>query len=667
VNVDEELVEAFLEESHENLDQLDLDLVALESRPHDPELLARVFRAIHTIKGTSGFLGYERLQSLSHSGEDLLSALRAGDLTIDADITTSLLALVDAIREILRHIAADGHEGDDDLGDRHIVADLQRHLTTTAEPEATQAHPTPAPAREPAPADAETTVRVDIAVLDRLQDLVGELTLTRNRIGAAIASDDGSVAQSYQELRLLSGELRDEVMQARLQPIGAVIGKIPRIVRSLATELGKSVQVDVTGEHVGVDRTIIEALRDPLTHLVRNALDHGIETPDERILAGKPAQAHVRIDATLEAGRVQIDVSDDGRGIAVDLIVGKAVSLGILTADQAAALPEDERLDLMFRSGLSSRETVSTVSGRGVGMDVVRAHLERIGGSVGVWTAPGVGSRFRLTVPLTLAIAAAVTVRCVGQWYVIPQVDVERILVVADGSEGAEAQGAGILHRNGSPLPLVDLAASLGLPASERAAAVVAVKSHGRAFGLLVHEVGDGMEAVVKPLPTTLRSVPIYAGVTILADGRPALILDTAGIGAEAGIPATAREAVVEALAPDRSVPLLLATGQAGERIAFPLRAVHRLEHFRAASIERSEAFDVIRYGDVLLPLVPVTAGSDLRGCGDVLTAVVCTSSAGLVGVTVARFDEIVELPAAPADIVDIERLIGDAGVGGPR
>jgi two-component system chemotaxis sensor kinase CheA len=707
MNEDEELVQAFLEESRENLDQMDRDLVELESRPADPDLLARVFRAVHTIKGTSGFLGLVGLEKLSHAGEDVLGELRSGRLVLDAAITTTLLRLVDEIRAVLDRLAAQGSEGDDDHRDlidelaHHLVSERPGASSAAGRPDQVYASAGPpvasaevgvleavAPASVPAPTD--TTIRVDVEVLDRLQDLVGELTQASSRLGVSVRQDSGALVESYRQVQLLTRELQDGVMAARLQPIGTVVGKAHRIVRDLATALGKSVRVELTGEDVGVDRSVIEALRDPVTHLIRNAVDHGIEPPDERVRVGKPAEAVIRLEASLEAGRVRLDLSDDGRGINLDRLVERAVSLGVISSDEAAGVDDEGRIELMFRPGLSTREQATSVSGRGVGMDVVRANLDRIGGRIEVTTSFGLGSRFRLDLPLTLAIIPSVVVGCEGARYVIPQSDVHTILAVG----AAEASLIDSIHDTltyrwrGRLLPLVDLSLLLGVrvvPAPVVGRRLVVLRGHGRLFGLLVDEVDDTVDAVVKPLPTALGTPGVYSGVTILSDGEPALILDGSGIGFEAGILATALGDLDDRHADGPAATLLLATDHAGEQVAFPLAAVQHLVLVPATAVQRSGGIDVVPYGHALLPLVPVTTTSRRSAAVDPTSAlwtVVCATSVGLVGLTIAHLDDVAPRPVAGwggssgrgvagrivvadrvTELLDIDELVADAGL----
>lgn len=706
---DVELVQAFLDESRENLDQVDLDLVALEENPADKDRLARVFRAMHTIKGTCGFLGYFSLEALTHAGENLLSAVRAGDLSLDAGVTTTLLQLVDAIRRILDQIETTGADGD--AKHAGLIAAVDGHLSSEQETERVveeASEPDPGQAAVAGGVAGDTSVRVDVAVLDKLMDLVGELVQARNQIGDVVAGDDeGPLALSYRQLRLATGELQDGVMRARLQPVGTVTGKFRRVVRDLAVTLGKQVHIEIDGEDVGVDKAVNEALAGPLLHLVRNGVDHGIETPAERTAAGKPAEGLLRIRAYHEGGRVHVEVSDDGRGIDRRRLVEKAVSTGLLSSDRAADLSVREVFDLMFLPGLSTKGDVTSLSGRGVGLDVVRSSLEHVGGTVEVTSEPGHGCTFHLSVPLTLAIMPAVVTWCAGERYTIPQVDVEEVLHLDAGEAAAvqRIQGVGLHRLRGRLLPLVDLAdAFSGQPSSGDAGlTIVVVTTAGKRFGLVVESVGDMTEAVVKPLPVAIRPIRAFGGVTILGDGRPSLILDIAGVAALAGIVAGSAGDLDPTAAsvdrPDRrgepdaqATPahsgesLLVAVDGGGSRIAVDLRSVRRLEQFDAGSVERIGATDVVPHDGAILPLLRFGM-LDGRPVGEMsasrLQTVVCDSSVGLVGLVVKAIDDVVAAPAAPreapgrrgvsaclilesgvTEVVDLEVLIADAGLG---
>jgi two-component system chemotaxis sensor kinase CheA len=692
---DEEIVLAFLEESRENLDQLDRDLVVLESTPSDPALLAQVFRTIHTIKGTCGFLGFHRLETLTHAGENLLGALRSGDLVLDAGITTTLLDLVDAVRRILDLIEVTGAEAEDDHA--AVVAALDRHLTPTGvEPDDPSASAEPAAAALVTTAAAETSVRVDVAVLDKLMDLVGELVLTRSRFAdSEVTNDDGPLALPFRHLRLVTDELQENVMRARLQPVGTVTGKFRRVVRDLATAMGKQITIDIEGEDIGVDKAVNEALRDPLLHLVRNAVDHGIEPPAERLAAGKPAMGTLTLRAFHEGGRVRIELTDDGRGVDPGRLVEKAIASGALSLEEAAALSADETLNLMFLPGLSTKDDVTNISGRGVGMDVVRAALELVGGSIDVSSEPGRGSVFRLNVPLTLAIMPVLIASIGAERYAVPQVDVHEVLRIAAEDMAAtvhDVDGARIYRLRDRLVPLVDLAEQFHLdrPSGAESLVVVVVETNRRRFGIVVDAIGDTTDVVVKPLTRAIRSIRMFAGITILGDGEPALILDVAGLASSAGITATRDHDDAERRVEpeDAASMLLVASGADDSRVAIGMAAVRRLEQIASDSVERWGPFEVVQYRGGILPLVRV---ADMLPNGtptapvDVLHTVVCESSIGMVGLVVGRIEDVVARPVAAAggqppdrrgvietlvvnsrvtELLDVEMLIADAGIG---
>lgn len=694
MNADDELLEAFLEESTENLDQFDLDLVELEAHPDDPEPLTRVFRTLHTLKGTCGFLGLPHLEGLAHAGEDLLAAIRAGDLALSADIITTLLALGDRVRSVLDRVAEHHDEGGDDHAD--LVARLRAPLRApgATEPEpAPQQVPVPAPETAPPPAaepqpdnDAQpipqppasttapadhpsqredATVRIDVAVLDQLQDLVGELTLARMRLDDEIG-DESPLAAPFARLTAITRDLQGIVMQARLQPIATATSRLHRVVRDLAATEGKQVRLVITGEDVTVDKAINETLRDPLLHLVRNAVDHGIETPEQRRAAGKPAGATVRIDAALVGGGVQLDVSDDGGGIDTDRVVEKAIAAGRLTAAEASALTTRARQELLFLPGVSTAEAVTTVSGRGVGMDVVRAALEQIGGSIEVTTIPGEGTSFRISVPLTLAILPALIVHCGGNRFTLPQADVVAVMRVPASDFRTRLRtigGATFLRHRGELLPLIDAADYLALTAhSDRSEQldIIAIRKLEHSYGLIVDAVGDSLEAVVKPLPRQIRGLSMYAGTTVLSDGRPSLILESAAAGS--GLRRLQPGAAVatplddESAAGERNQELLLTVLVADRRLALPVAGIRRLEQLDPTRIEPggSGFGRRLQYHGGILPLVDAgerlgwTGGAGIdSGAGARRALVVCRREPHDVGLIVDSIGDIATIPAA--------------------
>ncbi len=549
----DDIIREFLVESHENLDQLDRDLVALEKTPDDRDRLASVFRALHTIKGACGFLSFPRLEAVAHAGEGLLSRLRDGRLVLNADITSALLALVDAVRRILSQIETTRQEGMEDHGSVIArVAQLRDAATpplpVVAAPESadvvsleSEAALSDEPAARDSQANARTdaSIRVDVGLLDRLVNLVGELVLARNQVLQFTGTRrDPAFLQTTQRLNQITTELQEGVLKTRMQPIGNILNKFPRQVRDLAVACGKQVHVTVEGEETELDKTLLEAIKDPLTHLVRNAVDHGVEPPEERIALGKPPEGRLALHAFHEGGQVNINVADDGRGIDPERVRRKAVERGLIPRDQAARLTERELLQLIFLPGFSTAERVTHVSGRGVGMDVVKTNIEKIGGAVDVLSRPGQGTTVKIKIPLTLAIIPALIVGSGGDRYAIPQVSLLE-LVRLDGDKARrgfeQIHGVPVYRLRGNLLPLVFLHRELRVeparPQAEMGPVHVAVLQAGeRPFGLVVEAVSDTEEIVVKPLSKHFKGLPLFAGATIMGDGRVALILDILGL-----------------------------------------------------------------------------------------------------------------------------------------
>jgi two-component system, chemotaxis family, sensor kinase CheA len=565
---DQDVVREFLVESHENLSRLDQDLIELELRPKDTALLASVFRTIHTIKGTCGFFAFSTLEKISHQAETLLSQLRDGKRELNPSLVSLILETVDATRKVLASIEASGEEGPDlyeDLTER-LRVEAQR-LDGNESPSGPQKLPDPAPAlhkgggssdlpvgtkveeditRSSAIADAN--IRVAVVHLDKLMDLVGELVLTRNQILQFNAErEDPALNATAQRLNLITTELQEGVMKTRMQPIGMVWNKLPRVVRDMAVALGKQIRLEMDGADTELDRTIIEAIKDPLVHLIRNSCDHGIEPPDVRTSAGKSPQGKLTLRAYHEGGQVNIEIGDDGIGIDVAKVKQKAVEKGLVRPEQAEKLSDREALNLIFQPGFSTAQMVTKVSGRGVGLDVVKSNIEKIGGVVDICNRPGEGATVKLKIPLTLAIIPGLVITSGGERFVIPQVSLlELIRLEGDSSEKhiEQVHGTPVYRRRGSLLPIAYLNRVLGLQSADRAEAVsiVVLQAEDRQFGLMVDGINDTQEIVVKPLGKQLKGLTEYAGATIMGDGRVALILDVLGIGQRSGVLAESRE-----------------------------------------------------------------------------------------------------------------------------
>ena len=705
---DQDVIREFLVESHENLSRLDQELVELEKRPGDAALLASIFRTIHTIKGTCGFLSFATLERISHQAETLLAQLRSGQRELTPALVSLILQTVDATRQVLASIEATGNEGTE--GFAELTERLRVAAQMESEPEAgpvadsapkavvaEQAAPAtgsevmPPPA-EPKPAEddaakpsavADANIRVAVGLLDKLMDLVGELVLTRNQIlQFNVEREDPALNTTSQRLDLITTELQEGVMKTRLQPIGMVWSKLPRVVRDIAVALDKQICLEMDGAGTELDRTIIEAIKDPLIHLVRNACDHGIEAPEYRMSVNKPPQGTLTLRAYHEGGQVNIEIGDDGAGIDVARVKQKAIERGLLRSDQAGGLSDREALNLIFQPGFSLAPTLSNISGRGVGMDVVKSHIEKIGGVVDVLTRLGEGTTIRIKIPLTLAIIPGLVIASGGERFVIPQVSlVELIRLDGDSPEKhiEHVQGTPVHRRRGILLPLAYLNQVLGLKAAGRdePVSIVVVQAEDRQFGLVVDGINDTQEIVVKPLSKQLKGLNIYAGATIMGDGRVALILDVLGIGQRSGVLAKSRErhhaaAEQKTTAANDQQRLLLFRAGSFERLAVPLSLVARLEEFPRSAIERAGGGDVVQYRDRILPLVPLGAileageggPRDTGDPADPVQVVVFSDGDRNVGLVVDQILDVAEEAVTVRQKTTRRGLLGSAVVG---
>jgi two-component system chemotaxis sensor kinase CheA len=671
---DQETIREFLVESDENLSHLDQDMVELEKRPKDAALLGNIFRTIHTIKGACGFLAFSTLEGITHKAESLLSQLRDGKRELTPALVSLILETVDATRKVLASIEATGHEGSlqfEDLNERlRVAAQLEVAPETKPVPELPSPSVSPAPKTElqvdkptADPQESElvgkddqvgeleeeadknagndrrlgedrrkeggrrdddaehhsaavdANIRVGVVLLDKLMDLVGELVLTRNQIlQYNTEREDVTLNATSQRLNLLTTELQAGVMKTRMQHIGVVWNKFPRVVRDIAVALGKQIRLEMDGAETDLDRTIIEAIRDPLMHIVRNSCDHGIELPEARVNAGKSAQGTLTLRAYHEGGQVNIEVGDDGAGIDVARVLQKAVEKGLLRSEQANSLSERDALGLIFQPGFSTAKLVTNISGRGVGMDVVKSHIEKIGGVVDVFSRPGEGTTVKIRIPLTLAIIPGLVVTSGGERFVIPQVNlIELIRFEEDSSEKhiEHVNGTPVFRRRGMLLPIAYLnqVLALRLTSLDKAVNIVVLQAEEHQFGLVVDGINDTEEIVVKPLGKQLKGLTLYAGATIMGDGRIALILDVLGIGERAGVFGELQEQArsvdkQKAQAEIEQRRLLLFRAGSFERLAIPLSLVARLEEFPLSAIEHASGGQVIQYRGQILSLV---------------------------------------------------------------
>ena len=705
----DDLLSDFLTETTESLGEADVALVRLERTPDDAATLGLIFRLVHTIKGTCGFLGLPRLERVAHSAENVLGKVRDGVLVVTPDVITQVLAGVDRIKLIVAGLAATEAEpvGDDTA----LIAALDRvasgqsaapaaavpdpepiapttafaevpvmalpaaHLeqppatAVAAEPMPTGPSPVaPAPIAktvattvaaapaEAAPADtatadtslAQQTIRVTVDVLEDLMTLVSELVLTRNQLlQLARTQENSTFAVPLQRLSHITSDLQEGVMKTRMQPIGNAWNKLPRIVRDLSRDLSKKIELVMHGAETELDRQVLELIKDPLTHMVRNSGDHGLETPAERRAVGKPDTGYITLNAYHEGGHIIIEIADDGRGLPVDRIRAKVLANGLATEAELATMSEAQIQRFIFRAGFSTAATVTAVSGRGVGMDVVKTNIERIGGSIDLKSVAGQGSTFTIKIPLTLAIVSALIVESGGERFAIPQISVVELVRAqrsrpADGPtegqpdakrERARQDGVAqtVIERiNGTPvlrlrdrlLPLINLndLLRLGEQSNEGDAAHVVVAQVGATMlGIIVDRVFDTEEIVVKPVAPILRHITMFSGNTILGDGSVIMILDPNGIARATGIGASGESkartggsgTATETNRSNEKTAMLLFRACGNTLMAVPLGLVARLEDIPREKIEASCGQPVTQYRGKLMPLVSLGGDVD--------------------------------------------------------
>jgi two-component system, chemotaxis family, sensor kinase CheA len=720
-----EALHEFLVESFDNVEQVERDLLSLERQPESEAVLNSVFRSVHTIKGSAGFLGYTKLENVTHVAENLLGSVRAGAMAFDQSVSERLLATIDVIRNMLHSIENNGNEGNSDCSalisqleelqesavgsdakgkkkskakapkaaknkvvsveaipsittptvrEIQTVAPLATDSTTTTPLHNTKSVVQPAAVStastatqtQAAPANnndcsaSESTIRVDVALLDKLMTCVGELVLARNQLlQYTNVMSDGGLHRTSQRLNLITTELQEGVMKTRMQPIGNVWSKFPRLVRDLAAICEKQVRIEMEGKETELDKTIIEAIKDPLTHLVRNTVDHGIERPEVRAQNGKPTEGCLTLKAYHEGGQVNIEIIDDGAGLNLERIKNKAVERGLMTVDQVAKLADRDVGNLIFLPGFSTAEKVSNVSGRGVGMDVVKTNIEKIGGTVDVQSKAGEGTSIKIKIPLTLAIIPALIVSSDGDRYAIPQVSLLE-LVRLEGTESSKCiewiQGAPVYRLRGRLLPLVYLRNELKLSAHDSvenaAINIVVLRAEDRQFGLIVDRINDSEEIVVKPLSKQLKGVPVYSGTTIMGDGRVALILDVMGLAQSSKVLTGSRDRghgdhsdhAGSKLGNSRTL-LVLGVGPE-KRCALPIEQVTRLEKIPAASIEFADHQEVVQHRGEILPLIRLADALGVPSQPEdpsLLDVVVYSDEHRTVGLVIDRIIDIVE------------------------
>jgi two-component system chemotaxis sensor kinase CheA len=692
----EDLLKEFLTETSESLDVVDVELVRFEQEPNNADILGRIFRLVHTIKGTCGFIGLPRLEALAHAAETVMGKFRDG-ASVTPEAVSLVLVTIDRLKEILAELEATQSEPAGSDGDLIVqleqmaidggaapalpkeeitvgtlapqvlerqlrpgevsLDDLERAFRDTPGPEGEtkedRAGDRRIGERRDGPVANGQTLRVSVDTVERLMTMVSELVLTRNQLLEIVRRHSESEFKvPLQRLSNVTAELQEGVMKTRMQPIGNAWAKLPRIVRDLAHELGKEIELEMQGAETELDRQVLDIIRDPLTHMVRNSADHGLETPAERRAAGKPAKGTIRLSAYQASGQIVIEIADDGRGLNSEKIRRRAVEVGLLGAGDQ--LSDAQLQKLIFAPGFTTAEKVTNVSGRGVGMDVVKTNIDQIGGTIDLRSVSGRGSTFSIKIPLTLAIVPALVVESHGERFAIPQVAVVELVHRGAGSANnvEKINNALVLRLRDKLLPLLSLGQMLKLPkaASANGESFVVVMQVGTStFGIVVDDVLHTEEIVVKPVASCLRNIKVLGGNTILGDGSVIMILDPNGIADTIG--ASREERIIddigakEVVDEDESlkpVSLLVFRSGTSAMKAVPLSLVTRLEEIDARKIERSSGRPMVQYRGGLMPLVAADETVKLREEG-MQPLLVFTDGGRSVGLIVDEIVDIVE------------------------
>ncbi len=773
----DDLLSEFLTETAESLEVIDSELVRFEAEPNDQGILNNVFRLVHTIKGTCGFLGLPRLEAVAHAGETLLGKFRDGTIEVTPPLVTLVLESIDQIKALLSHL--ENHETEPEGDDSELISRLEKAAegefgapAETAEAPKPAPEPTPAPAtkveasdkkprpanladdvrwdedlgrelrpgevslaeleaafasvevedfsnppdagEETAEADAEPVVaeeaaapapvaaaantdkapafepemaantpranqsiRVSVDVLEHLMNMVSELVLTRNQLLQMVRQmDDSEFKTPLQRLSNVTGELQDAVMKTRMQPIGNAWKKIPRIVRDAAQDLNKKIKLVMEGDQTELDRQVLELIRDPLTHMIRNSCDHGLELPSDRMAVGKPEEGTIILRAYHEGGHIHIELRDDGAGLKTARIRQKALDNGVITPEEAATMTEAQIHRLIFAPGFSTAEKVTNLSGRGVGMDVVRTNIELIGGAIDLMSREGEGTTFTIKIPLTLAIVSALIVGSQGQRFAVPQLSVVELVRTGSNSENKieSINGTQVLRLRDRLLPVLPLANALKLEdtnAENKNRFVIVMQVASQRFGLVVDEVFDTEEIVVKPINSVLRDITEYSGSTILGDGSVIMILDPNGISKLAAFDksTTGTKPVVQETRKivsrgDQKTSLLVFSAGSAEPKACPLSLVTRLEEIEVDRFEMTNKGPVVQYRGQLMPVIPMSGGLTANEEGRQPVLVV-NNGDSVVGIGVDKVLDITEdvLKVAIGDTTP--GVLGTAVIGG--
>jgi two-component system chemotaxis sensor kinase CheA len=664
----QDIIRDFVVETIESLEALDAGLLRLEKEPGNEELLTKVYRLLHTIKGSCGFLGLARLERLAHAGEALIDRLRSG-VAREGDEVKLLLALIDRIKAVV--VALDAGGGEPQGQDSALIGSVgsQTQSGGDAGPAVANAAPSGQPPTSGAtPGDAERAilrqhVRVPVDRLDALMTLTSELVLVRNQLAQPDRqTNDDHRKLAVQRLSHVTSDLQDAVMRARMQSVANAWARMARLVHDLAAELERDIRLDVQGGETELDRQVLDVMRDCLVHLIRNAAVHGIEPPAERLASGKPAEGTIRLTARHEGGHIVCEVADDGRGLDLQRVRRRALAHGAVTVEAMTAMSEAEAARIIFMPGMTTAGEVSLLAGRGMGLDAVRDALHGIGGMLDVVNRPGQGLTVQMRLPLTLAVAAVLIVEAGGIRHALPQGVVKELVRLQPGSgiHIDDLAGKPTLKLRDRLVPVIDLGDLMGAAAGSGDRGIVVVCEVGRRlFGLVVDAVQQVADVVQKPVPARLRSIPVYSGTTILGDGTVILILEPTGLAQLAGATAEDCAPATEAKAPERRGERLLIFRSGGQERLVPLALVAWLDEVPATAIETVDGHHLLQRGGVPLPLL---AGDSMAECRvDGLQPMLVLEEAGRrVGVMV---DEIIDVVEAPLDIQPGPERAGYAGL----
>jgi two-component system chemotaxis sensor kinase CheA len=699
----DDLIQEFIAEASEGLTILDGDIVRLEQEPNDPKLLGSIFRVMHTIKGTCGFLGLARLGHVAHAAENILGKFRDGEMQVTPEAVGTILQAIDRIKELVGHLEESGQEqeGDDSalikaldrlagIGEAEEELDEMERLfrDTPCLVDMTPVNPVPAPMAEPVaeatpepktettpaapaktadakPADdhakggaAAQNIRVRLDVLETMMQLTSELVLTRNQLlQMARQVNNNEMTTPLQRLNHITSELQESVMQTRMQPVGNVWTQFPRLVRDLSIDLGKKIELEMVGKETELDRQLLEMIKDPLTHMVRNSVDHGMEMPAERVAAGKPETGTVTLKAYHEGGHIIIEIKDDGRGLNVDRIRSKILQNNLASADELASMTNQQAMQYIFRPGFSTAEKVTSVSGRGVGMDVVGTNIEKIGGTIELFSEQGKGTTFRIKIPLTLAIVSILIVEASSHRLAIPQVDVVELVQITKSSEHKieYIDEEPVLRLRGKLLPMIPLPKLLGCEDAnaERkdTGFIVVCRTGSTEYGVVVDRIYDTEEIVVQPVVPMLQNAEIYAGCTILGDGSVIMILDTNKLAkntADLSLHHAKEDAKQVRKGFAQTTQFLVFHSQSATPCAVSLELVSRLEQISVSHIEYSAGTPVVQYRDGLMQLISLDGSFRFEG-HETVPAIVFNATHTTLGLVI---NSIADISTQPMDLL---------------